>query len=60
MPSPPPPFPSPGVRSESNRNICILLNEAYEVLMDPEQRTAYNAELDVALAVSAARRDRST
>lgn len=38
--------------NEPNRNICILLNEAYEVLMDPESRTAYNAELDAALAVS--------
>ncbi|KAL4422817.1 hypothetical protein ABPG75_009014 [Micractinium tetrahymenae] len=36
--------------TEANRNMCILLNEAYEVLMDPEQRTAYNAELDAALA----------
>lgn len=36
--------------NEPNRNICILLNEAYEVLMDPESRTAYNAELDAALA----------
>lgn len=39
-----------------NREMCILLNEAYEVLMDPQQRTAYNAELDTALAVRSAGR----
>lgn len=33
-----------------NRNMCVLLNEAYEVLSDPQQRQLYNAELDAALA----------
>lgn len=33
-----------------NRSVCILLNEAYEVLMDPQQRSAYNSDLDRALA----------
>lgn len=28
-----------------------MLNEAYEILMDPEMRTAYNADLDTALQV---------
>ncbi|KAG7671360.1 hypothetical protein Ndes2526B_g02141 [Nannochloris sp. 'desiccata'] len=31
-------------------NLCIILNEAYEVLSDPEQRREYNHALDEALA----------
>ena len=31
-------------------NMCILLNEAYEVLSDPDQRREYNRALDEALA----------
>lgn len=35
---------------EIGHNLCILLNEAYEVLSDPEQRREYNRALDEALA----------
>lgn len=35
---------------EIGHNLCILLNEAYEVLSDPEQRRQYNRALDEALA----------
>jgi ferredoxin len=34
---------------EDGHNMCILLNEAYDVLMDPEQRRQYNRALDEAL-----------
>lgn len=34
---------------EDGHNMCILLNEAYDVLMDEEQRRLYNAALDEAL-----------
>lgn len=34
---------------EEGHNMCILLNEAYDVLMDAEQRRLYNASLDEAL-----------
>ena len=35
---------------EIGHNLCILLNEAYEVLSDAEQRREYNRALDEALA----------
>ena len=34
---------------DEGHDTCILLNEAYVVLSDPEQRSAYNKELDEAL-----------
>lgn len=34
---------------EEGHNMCILLNEAYTVLSDPEQRSEYNRVLDEAL-----------
>lgn len=34
---------------EEGHNMCILLNEAYTILSDPEQRSSYNRALDEAL-----------
>jgi ferredoxin/DnaJ-domain-containing protein 1 len=34
---------------EEGHNMCILLNEAYTILSDPEQRSEYNRVLDEAL-----------
>jgi ferredoxin len=36
--------------ADKGHNMCILLNEAYTVLSDPDQRREYNASLDEALA----------
>ncbi|GBF99059.1 hypothetical protein Rsub_11830 [Raphidocelis subcapitata] len=40
----------PDFMGDVGHNICILLNEAYEVLMDPDARAKYNAQLEAALA----------
>eukprot|EP00878_Enallax_costatus_P000241 GHUV01000305.1.p1 GENE.GHUV01000305.1~~GHUV01000305.1.p1 ORF type:complete len:287 (+),score=61.61 GHUV01000305.1:1160-2020(+) len=40
----------PDYKGDEGHNICILLNEAYEVLMDGGARQAYNARLETALA----------
>jgi ferredoxin len=40
----------PDYLGDEGHNICILLNEAYEVLMDAGARQAYNAKLETALA----------
>lgn len=39
----------PDYLGEEGHNICILLNEAYEVLSDPESRHSYNEALQTAL-----------
>ncbi|EFJ47587.1 molecular chaperone [Volvox carteri f. nagariensis] len=39
----------PDYLGDRGHNICILLNEAYQVLSDPEQRQKYNAKLEQAL-----------
>jgi curved DNA-binding protein CbpA len=40
----------PDYMGDRGHNICILLNEAYETLMDESARAAYNAQLETALA----------
>jgi hypothetical protein len=40
----------PDYKGEAGHNMCILLNEAYETLMDEGARSAYNAKLELALA----------
>jgi DnaJ-class molecular chaperone len=40
----------PDYMGDRGHNICILLNEAYETLMDEGARAAYNAQLETALA----------
>lgn len=40
----------PDYLGDRGHNICILLNEAYEVLMDEDARRKYNAQLETALA----------
>lgn len=40
----------PDVSGDGGHNMCILLNEAYTVLYDAEQRREYNRALDEALA----------
>eukprot|EP00775_Hariotina_reticulata_P004234 gene4234-4483_t len=40
----------PDYLGDQGHNICILLNEAYEVLSDEGARQAYNARLETALA----------
>eukprot|EP00882_Tetradesmus_deserticola_P006604 GHRQ01006954.1.p1 GENE.GHRQ01006954.1~~GHRQ01006954.1.p1 ORF type:complete len:320 (+),score=89.86 GHRQ01006954.1:405-1364(+) len=40
----------PDYLGDKGHNICILLNEAYEVLSDERARQAYNARLETALA----------
>ena len=39
----------PDISGDESMNMCILLNEAYTVLSDPEQRSEYNRMLDEAL-----------
>ncbi|KXZ56243.1 hypothetical protein GPECTOR_1g211 [Gonium pectorale] len=39
----------PDYLGDAGHNICILLNEAYQVLSDPESRQVYNAKLEQAL-----------
>ena len=39
----------PDISGDDSMNMCILLNEAYTVLSDPEQRSEYNRMLDEAL-----------
>lgn len=39
----------PDFLGDAGHNICILLNEAYEVLTNPVARRAYDAQLEVAL-----------
>mmetsp|Transcript_8001 Transcript_8001/g.14361 ORF Transcript_8001/g.14361 Transcript_8001/m.14361 type:complete len:406 (-) Transcript_8001:474-1691(-) len=39
----------PDFLGEKGHDICILLNEAYEVLSDPGERAAYNYKLEQAL-----------
>uniref|UniRef100_A0A7S3QKU5 J domain-containing protein n=1 Tax=Dunaliella tertiolecta TaxID=3047 RepID=A0A7S3QKU5_DUNTE len=39
----------PDFLGEEGHNICVLLNEAYEVLSDEQQRIAYNAKLEEGL-----------
>jgi ferredoxin len=39
----------PDISGDESMNMCILLNEAYRVLSDPEQRSEYNRMLDEAL-----------
>lgn len=39
------------VAGDDAHDTCILLNEAYTVLSDPEKRSLYNRELDQALAL---------
>eukprot|EP00955_Chlamydomonas_euryale_P028238 297599-Chlamydomonas_euryale.AAC.2 len=34
---------------EQGHNVCILLNEAYDTLSNPDQRATYNASLEQAL-----------
>eukprot|EP00877_Chromochloris_zofingiensis_P008151 jgi/Chrzof1/358/Cz01g13010.t1 len=40
----------PDFLGDKGHNICVLLNEAYEVLMDATARMKYNARLETALA----------
>jgi DnaJ-class molecular chaperone len=40
----------PDYMGDVGHDICILLNEAYETLMDEGARAAYNAQLETALA----------
>lgn len=40
----------PDKTSDSGR-MCVLINEAYEVLSDPVERSAYNSQLDEALSI---------
>ncbi|KIY91483.1 hypothetical protein MNEG_16481 [Monoraphidium neglectum] len=40
----------PDFLGDVGHNICILLNEAYEVLMDGTARAAYDSQLEAALA----------
>jgi ferredoxin len=40
----------PDISGDGGHNMCILLNEAYTVLYDPDQRREYNQALDEALA----------
>lgn len=39
----------PDFTGDRGHNMCILLNEAYSVLMDDQQRTIYDQQLDTAL-----------
>ncbi|KAK9814414.1 hypothetical protein WJX72_005581 [[Myrmecia] bisecta] len=39
----------PDYLGDEGHNMCILLNEAYEILSDARQRQAYNAKLEQAL-----------
>jgi len=42
----------PDFLGDKGHNLCILLNEAYDVLSDPQRREAYNLELEQAIADS--------
>ncbi|PNG99139.1 Chaperone protein DnaJ, partial [Tetrabaena socialis] len=39
----------PDYLGDAGHNICILLNEAYDTLSDPESRSTYNTKLEQAL-----------
>ncbi|GFH15287.1 uncharacterized protein HaLaN_11486, partial [Haematococcus lacustris] len=39
----------PDFAGDEGHDLCILLNEAYDVLSDPQQRERYNARLEQAL-----------
>ncbi|KAG1661532.1 hypothetical protein FOA52_000042 [Chlamydomonas sp. UWO 241] len=39
----------PDFLGEEGHDLCILLNEAYDVLSDPNERSAFNAKLEQAL-----------
>lgn len=43
------PFHSPDFLGEEGHDVCILLNEAYAALMDPDTRAAYNVKLEQTL-----------
>jgi hypothetical protein len=47
----PPLFPpaSPDFMGEEGHDLCILLNEAYDTLSNPDLRAAYNAKLEQTL-----------
>lgn len=43
------PLHSPDFLGEEGHDVCILLNEAYAALMDPDTRAAYNVKLEQTL-----------
>lgn len=42
----------PDFLGDEGHDLCILLNEAYDVLSDPDERSQYNAKLEQVRACS--------